>query len=138
MPAYPKPDGQKVTRHAPQFTWVDLPASGRRGKAPKLPDHRQWSPKTVAFWADLWKSPQAVMWDPSGRTLWRLAELHADLIDPDGGTTAGISAEMRQLEDRHGLSPKSMLQLRWRVSDDASDGEEPAPKPTVRRLKVAI
>lgn len=28
---------------------------------------------------------------------------------------------MRQIEDRHGLNPKAMLQLRWRIVDAESE-----------------
>lgn len=33
------------------------------------------------------------------------------------GTSVPLEAELRQHYDRHGLSPKAMLQLRWRVGD---------------------
>ncbi len=113
--SYPKPDAQKVTRHAPRVEWVDLPAK-RKGRAPALPGWREWDARTLVWWADLWGRPQAVMWEPSGCTLWTYACLMDDLI---GGRDAGkVSAELRQHEDRHGLSPKAMVQLRWRLASE--------------------
>lgn len=133
MPAsYPKPDGQKVTRHEPKFGWTDLPRNGREGPAPKLPAWRPWQPATKKWWADLWKKPQATQWTQDGSTLHVLAALYDDLI-ANRAEAAKVSAEMRQHEDRHGLNPKAMLQLRWRVTA-ADEGESrQGAKATERR-----
>lgn len=140
MPAsYPKPDGQKVTRHEPKFGWTDLPAAGRVDDPPPLPGWRVWQPATVKWWAELWAKPQATVWEQDGSTLWTLACLYDDLI-ASRAEAARVSAEMRQHEDRHGLNPKAMLQLRWRVVDAAGE-EQAAPvegssSERRRRLKV--
>ena len=110
--AIPKPDGQKVTRHAPAFDWTLLPAAGRPGPPPKLPTGlRPWTKSTRDAWADVWSSPQATAWDQSGRTMHVWAALHHDLAEGERAT-ASISAEMRQHEDRHGLNPAALLRLR--------------------------
>lgn len=117
-----KPDGQKVTRHAPTFDWTLLPAAGRPGPPPPLPAGlRKWRKATRDAWADIWSSPQATAWDQSGRTLHTWAALHHDLIVGERAT-ASISAEMRQHEDRHGLNPAAMLRLRWRIVDLSDEG----------------
>jgi hypothetical protein len=39
---------------------------------------------------------------------------------------------MRQIEDRHGLSPRALLQLRWVIAPAGDEGvvsPEPAPRP---------
>ena len=137
--SYPKPDGQKVTRHAPQFGWTDLPMEGRKGKAPLLPKWRLWHAETEKWWKALWATPQATQWKQDGSTLFVLATLYDDLI---GGRAepAKVSAEMRQHEDRHGLNPKAMLQLRWRVTDpDAVANSAPArPKASGSRRDRVI
>ena len=125
----PKPDDQRVTRHAPAFSWVDLPAK-RAGAAPKLPKWRTWRPETLVWWRQLWAKPQATMWEPSGASLWVLATLIDDLVG--GETAAKVSSEIRAHEDRHGLSPKSLLQLRWRVV-----AEDPGKSPVVAKSSVA-
>ena len=73
-----------MTRHAPAFSWVDLPVE-RSGAAPKLPKWRAWRPETLAWWRQLWAKPQASMWEPSGASLWVLATLIDDLV---GGEAA--------------------------------------------------
>lgn len=136
--SYPKPDDQKVNRVPPKFDWTNLPAAGRSGAAPGLPVWREWQQRTVDWWVDLWTTPQAAAWDQSGRTLWRLAELRDDAF-VGGSIPAAISSEMRQIEDRHGLNPKAMLQLRWRVIDDGDEQGPTVERPMDdrrKRLKV--
>jgi hypothetical protein len=140
MGAAPKPDGQRVTRNKQAFDWVSLPAAGRQDPPPELPKLRRWRKATLDAWADLWASPQATQWDQTGKTLHAWAVLHHDLVEGER-SPAGISAEMRQHEDRHGLNPRSMLQLRWRIVDDHADEiETAAPKRASaearRRFKV--
>ncbi len=135
MPAsYPKPDSERRNRSPKAFEWLDLPAAGRKGAAPKLPALRKWSTETKRWWSALWSTPQAVAWDQTGESLVRLALLYDDLQYLEPGKSTGISAEMRAIEDRHGLSPKSMLQLRWRIVESES-GRGAVARPTSARRK---
>lgn len=135
--SYPKADSERRNRNAPAFGWTDLPATSAV-PVPDLPPGREWPSSTRAAWAELWTKPQASQWDPSGFTLHRWAWLHADLV-LGKGAAGPLSGEMRQIEDRHGLSPKAMLQLRWRIVSD-EDQEKPGPKPRpksrARKLRV--
>jgi hypothetical protein len=94
-------------------------------KAPKLPTWRKWDSGTQRWWKELWAKPQAVMWERDGSTLHILAALYDDLICARTDAK-NVSAEMRQHEDRHGLSPRAMIQLRWRYAS----GEESAQADT--------
>ncbi len=121
---YPKPDDERVGRAPRQFGWTDLPVEGREGKPPVLPKRAAgagaWYSQTRTAWKNLWASPQATQWDQSGVSLHRWAMAHDESIRAQvagGRGVAGLLAEMRQIEDRHGLSPKSMLQLRWRIAE---------------------
>lgn len=118
---YPNPDDQRRNRNERAFDWTVLPMEGRPGPAPELPPWREWRPATLDWWAKLWATPQATQWDQSGRTLHTLAILHHQLLDEESSPSP-IAAEMRQHEDRHGLTPKAMLQLRWKISSTPSDG----------------
>jgi hypothetical protein len=131
MTSYPKPDGSKVTRHKPRFDWTDLPAS-HSIVAPKLPTWRTWDRRTYRWWRDLWSKPQAVMWPPDGSSLHVLAALVDDLIVARADAVK-VSAEIRQHEDRHGLTPKAMMQLRWRfapsdIASQPTSSARPSPK----------
>jgi hypothetical protein len=121
---YPKPDGQKVNRGA-VLPWTTLTAR-REGDPPALPDWREWHPQTLIWWAGLWRTHQATQWQQSGTTLHGLACLYDDLI-AGRATAAKVSAEIRAHEMNHGISPKGLLGLRWRI------GEPEEPEPTQRR-----
>lgn len=91
-----------------------------------MPEGRFWSVEVLVWWADLWVTPQAAAWDQSGRSLWRLAELMQasvelrEIEDPEKRVTklCQVAAQMTALEDRHGLSPKALLGLRWLIVDE--------------------
>lgn len=67
-------------------------------------------------WADLWSTPQAVMWE---RLRWtrEVAQYARWKVKAELGAL-DASREARQLADRLGLSPLAMLRLRWAVSED--------------------
>lgn len=89
------------------------------------------------LWAELWATPQAVAWE---RFSWTRVVARYSLlvtIAESMDCSASILMETRQLEDRLGLSPMSMLRLRWEVTADELDERRPdKPKGKVRRLKV--
>ena len=133
---YPNPDSRRngASRPANTVDWVELPEKWD-GVVPSLP-YGDWSEETVAWWGRLWRKPEASQWDQSGETLWRLAKLFELLLHTDSARDAStLSAEMRQIEDRHGLSgPKSWTQLRWRRAD-AHPGVRPALKKAPARKR---
>lgn len=130
----PKPDGQRRRRNAPLANTTHLPAAGRVGPAPVWP----LASAEPLFWADLWAIPQAVMWERLGwvRVVARYAALVRATEAPK--CSALIFGEVRQLEDRLGLSPMAMLRLRWEVErpDEVASAPAPAPSAPRRRLKV--
>ena len=112
-----KPDSERRRRNAPTFEWVVLPAEGRRGRAPALPECPvgRWSAAVRRKWNARWRTPQATQWDQSGVSLerWLLLE---ELVWRDPGRAFRYAAELRAIEDLHGLTPKAMLGLRWKVA----------------------
>ena len=132
MPRYPNPDGERRNKNPHAFGWTDLPAAGRPGKAPDLPTYRKWPPTLRAYWRRLWRTPQATQWREDDPSLVRMVELfEATTVLRDA--PASFFAELRQLEADHGLTPKALLQLRWRIVDEvaeeapASPSSSPAP-----------
>jgi hypothetical protein len=98
--------------------WVTLPAAGRGGPAPTVSLAGAGLPAAVQrrareLWAIWWGSPMALMWsDFDVPQLERLLVLTARSWD--GESAAGLS-EVRQLEDRFGLSPVARRKLYWRI-----------------------
>lgn len=135
--AYPKPDAERRNRVEPRFGWVDLPVSSGLS-APVLPLLRVWTAETLRWWAELWAKGQATMWDRSGSSAVPMAVLYDALQDAEAVRIPGLLAELRQHEDRHGLTPKAMLQLRWRFADGEASGAAPVKRTakTDRRKRV--
>lgn len=108
--------------------WVTLPAEGRVGATPKWP----LKGRTPAGWVDLWKLPQAVMWEQDNAIIQVATYLtvrhaaHSALAA--GEPNAALLSELRQIEDRLGLSPMALKRLQWEISEKA---EVPSEEGTV-------
>lgn len=102
-----------------------LPAAGRKGRAPAWP----LEGKAPKQWARVWKAPQAVVWEEM--RLHAVVARYALLLavvehrwDSEEGTPITASAlsnawsEVRQMEDRLGLSPLAMMRMEWEVRED--------------------
>lgn len=79
----------------------------------------------LAMWFELWRTPQAVMWERQGwtREVAQYARLKvlAELGDLDA------QKEARQIGDRIGVTPLALLRLRWEVVDGAAAAQRPDP-----------
>jgi len=114
----PKPGGQRRRRNAPLANTVKLPAEGRAGPPPAWPLGGRQSAALTVLWAQLWATPQAVAWEQLGwtRVVGRYARFLLKAEQPLA--SAALQAEVRQLEDRLGLTPLSLLRLRWEIMTD--------------------
>lgn len=148
MPGPPPNPNARRRNVGPGF--VKLPSSGRKAPPPELPatlpgTRRKWRAETLEWWEAVWRSPMAVEFLESDyHGLLRLAVLRDR--DTRGMLLAKEHAEIRQLEDRFGLSPLARLKNRWVVVSDgeagqgdeeATDGGERSDGATVIRLPVA-
>jgi hypothetical protein len=107
-----------------------LPAAGRKGKAPAFPlTIPRGSTKAVrALWKELWATPQADAWESLGWTRV-IARYTLKAIEAEKPlATASLLSEVRQLEDRLGLTPMSMKRLQWEIAEpqEGNDQESPA------------
>ena len=112
----PKPAGQR-RRTNPTIAMTQLPSEGRQGEPPEWP-----LAATAAFdedtWRDLWSTPQAAAWERLGVGTVRLVARYVVLLAEADVGEPKAAAEVRQIEDRLGLSPLAMLRLRWEVAVD--------------------
>ena len=131
----PKPADQRRRRNAPLATTVKLPAEGRQGSPPKWPLDGVTAAEKAA-WKWLWSLPQAVAWERLGlvRTVGRYTRALVKAERMEAQTF--LLAEVRQLEDRLGLSAMSMLRLRWEISTDELAEVRQEREQPVRRLKA--
>lgn len=97
-----------------------LPSEGRQGPAPEWP-LQGFSELEKAMWGQVWATPQAVAWGELGwmRSVARYVRLCVLAEEPDAPVT--LAGEVRQMEDRLGLSPMAMRRLEW-VVDEVESG----------------
>jgi len=136
----PDPNARRRNKQRVDFT---LPRGGRMGRAPAFPIKGVRVPST---WAELWKTPQAAAWEELAihRTVARYALLLQQAEKPSA--PASLHNEVRQLEDRLGLTPMAMLRLHWVMSPDevgekraTSSAAKPEQAPTtVTRTRLKI
>ena len=149
MPRGPLPSPDKVRRNTPTIPTTSLPASGRKGVAPATPFGLNLAAEGSAWWSWAWSTPQAAGWSSGDEYLIaRRASLEDDmaaLATVEGLDVSDLSAEwrvvvekiaalatgrlqlmreMREIDDRLGLSPKGLAALRWKIVDDSqADGD---------------
>jgi hypothetical protein len=121
MPPDPKPPSRRRRRN-PVPGEGQLPAQGRTTPAPPLAKGFAWLEWTREYWATIWASPMATRWtDYDVPALTRLAMLQQRaLIDDD----RKVLGEVRQLEDRFGLSPRGRRLLGWEIVGETSSPTE--------------
>lgn len=138
------PDARRRTNATVAMT--ALPAGGRQGEAPTWPLglvlDGEW-----ALWQQLWTTPQATAWERLGpgtvRVVARYTRLLAEAEQPAAGARAASMAaaqrltEVRQLEDRLGLTPMAMLRLRWEIAaDEVAEARAERTAPPRRRFRA--
>lgn len=116
---------------------LKLPVEGRQGDAPKFP-----LPKPTArerkLWSILWSTPQAAVWERLGWTLVvaRYARQLAIAELPDA--PAPSLNEVRQLEDRLGLTPLALMRLQWEIpADELASARVVSPVSVRDRISIA-
>lgn len=119
---------------------VHLPPEGYQGEIPAWPLSKQTAAEGRA-WLALWRLPQAAAWAHLQlvRTVARYVRALVKAERP--GAASFLLSEVRQLEDRLGLTPMAMLRLRWEIApDEVAEQREAAPASTEdrrRRLTAA-
>lgn len=112
-----------------------LPAEGRTGDAPEWPLSRAKAPES-RVWVDLWRLPQAVMWE---RLAWTrtVARYVRCLITVEGAApSTRMLAEVRQLEDRLGLTDMALKRLGWEIARDELGEKREERESTRDRVKA--
>lgn len=131
MAPTPKPTAQRRRRNAIAGV-AKLDKVGRSGPVPE--------PKTTVvlcdvardYWDTLWASPMALVYtDADVFPLSRMAVL---VHERETEQTSAGDSELRQLEDRFGVSPLARRRLNWEIDQAGKAAEDaspdPAPRPT--------
>lgn len=118
-----------------------LPSGGRVGDVPAWPLAGRTEP---GVWVELWRMPQASAWERMHltRTVAHYAMVLEVVEGSEGLPAAAVLQEMRQMEDRLGLNPKSMRSLLWEVAagdEVAEKRDEQVPSRTAaKRVELKI
>ncbi len=83
-----------------------------------MPAGREWTADEGARWDELWRSPQAVMWDDTVRGTVALLLVYESAILA-GSASAWQAQEARYAGEALGLTPKALAALGWRIVDEA-------------------
>jgi hypothetical protein len=100
--------------------WVVLPVTGRQGDLPEWP-LTEATPRELAHWARLWRTPQASEWERLGQELEvglyvrRLAEVELP------GASAAASNLLMRLEEALGLSLPGLQARKWQLGSQQPD-----------------
>lgn len=125
MGRHPKPPGDRVRRNADQKGWGS--PGPRTGPAPELPDRFRGEPDVERWWKRVWGSEIAGAYlDVDVPALERGAMLVSEISS--GEFPASYLSELRNIEDRFGLSPAGRQRLMWMVAregDEPSEGQAP-------------
>lgn len=94
--------------------WVSLPAGGFAGDIPAFPLPAALKVE-LELWAELWRKPQAVMWDQMGMKFQVAAYARAFLESVEEKASAGLKTAVLRMEGELGLSVPGMHSLGWRI-----------------------
>lgn len=134
----PAPDPAALRRdRKDDAAWVTLPAEGFAGDVPPFP-LVGGSVVEVDLWSELWRKPQAVMWDRL-ELKWQVAAYVRAFVESIGeNASAGLKTAVLRMEGELGLSLPGMHSLRWKFSEDelASKREEPVARPVGARARL--
>lgn len=128
----PLPSPDRRRRNAPTIPTTSLPVGGRRGETPAVPSWVVLGEAGLAWWVWAWGTPQAAAWDAgSVSVVARRASLEDRFAAADERSVAAISRAMEPLENRLGLTPKGLAELRWKIVADVEDEDEQGGGATV-------
>lgn len=145
----PPPEAGSRTSERKGFLPTALPSSGFDGEIPDLADYM---PRPLVrhkqLWEQLWRTPQACMWD---RDRWMIP-IVADLVrcqvrSEAKDAPAAWETPVQQKRTELGLTSSGMRFLGWEIKHDevtpkreekaADEPDEPAAPKRERRLRAA-
>lgn len=115
--------------------WTEI-AEPSRKRTPLLPargkGRGKWSPRTRYAWKAWWSDPASTQWSLADQELvLHLADVYEEWVREP---TSSKAAEIRQLRDSLGLTPKGRQDRRWRISTaEVADLDEERKKKRAAR-----
>lgn len=111
-----------------------MPKAGREGPAPAPKTSVELCEVALAYWEALWASPMALVYtDVDVFPLSRMAVL---VHERETARSREGDSELRQLEDRFGVSPLARRRLNWEIDQAGKAAEDAGPEPPVRPTRT--
>lgn len=139
----PDPRSLKSAQAMDKGGWRTLPAEGRAGDPPEWPLTTP-ADRELDLWDDLWKKPQAVVWEDMDQALEvaLFVRTLAEAEQPDA--RVDVKKMVRSYLDSLGLSVAGMNRNRWKIAPAIEEPAAATPaamasarRPSARdRLKV--
>jgi len=120
----PPPDPASLT--STEGDWTVLPAEGRPGDPPPWPMVEVLE-RELDIWADLWSSPQAVMWEREGQE-FTVALYVRRLVEAEKhDSKVNLSTLVKQLGEGLGLTSPGMRSNRWKIAPEKPADDTAGP-----------
>lgn len=114
------------------LTYKLLPREGFTGRVPAFPLPAP-SARERAIWRELWRTPQAAMWNVERHRMMSVGHycrllVRAEAID----CPVGVHTQLHRYADQLGITPAGMRENGWRVQADEvaqkrTESDAPAP-----------
>ena len=104
--------------------YIDLPAKGRKGRAPAWPLHGRMAAGELEAWRAAWKIPQSFMWEQLQLHTIVAQYIRASIESAEPGASAGLKTVVLRMQDELGLTPSGMNRLRWRIPVHSAEPEK--------------
>lgn len=135
----PDPDALRRDRPSDRREWVELPAAGRKGRAPVWPLAVEATERELQLWRRLWRLPQAAAWEAAGDqdavALYVRTFVEAEAPE----ATASMRNAVLRMRDALGLSVVGMRANRWRLAKpkpEQTQAGEPVHSPALERRRA--
>lgn len=123
----PLPDPNALKRDRDARDWTTLPEGGRQGEVPPWPLAIKANIAEIAYWAELWTTPQSVEWDRQGQNHEVALYVRKFVEASRPKSTATLVNATRQMADSLGLTIPGLLRNKWKIGNGQA---EAAPRQT--------
>lgn len=132
----PPPDRMAIRNGRAGADWIRLPAAGRPGEPPKFPLPRP-TKREKAVWAELWRTPQALMWDAAGQER-EVANFVRTQVEAEArGAASSLRTLVLRMEEHLGLSQPGLARNHWIIDTGAEAPAVPADEQATTPIPIS-
>jgi hypothetical protein len=137
----PAADPNALRRERDGADWLRLPAAGRQAEAPTWPLTRP-TRRELALWADLWRTPQAIVWEAQHEGYAVALLVRAMRQAEKAGAAVNLQTLVRQYMEALGLAGALGRSKQWAIDDPETarpaEGTPAQAGPTSARARLKL